>query len=321
MLLAAMLSTSDFSQLRAFVAVGEALSFSRAAAVLGVSPSALSQTVRGFEERVGLRLLNRTTRSVSLTEAGQALLQRVRPAVFDLDAAVKQAKQSRERPAGHVRVHAFRVAANLFLAPMLRPFADAYPDVVLDITSDDAVVDMVKGGYDAAIRVGEVIERDMIAVRLGPDLRQIVVASPDYLARHGTPADPGDLKRHRCIRWRWPGRATPYDWEFWDGERWFRVAVDGPLIVNSRDLERQAALAGVGLAFVVEQMAAPLIGEGRLVPLLQQWSAPFPGFFLCYPEQRQMAPALRAFINQVRGSTIAGTHQQEGGGSETEGAR
>ena len=307
MLSDAMLSASDFGQLRAFIAVGEALSFSRAAAVLGVSPSALSQMVRGFEERVGLRLLNRTTRSVSLTEAGEVLLQRVRPAVFDLNAAVDQAKQSRERPAGRVRVHAFRVAANLFLAPMLRSFADAYPDIVLDITLDDAVVDTVKGGFDVAIRVGEVIERDMIAVRLGPDLRQIVVASPDYLARHGAPVDPADLRQHRCIRWQWPGRATPYNWEFWDGERWFDFAVDGPLIVNSRDLERQAAVAGVGLAFVVEQMVAPLIAEGRLVALLEKWSAPFPGFFLCYPEQRQMAPALRAFIDQVRGSIVAGT--------------
>ena len=303
-----MLSSTDFGQLRAFVAVGEELSFSRAAATLGVSPSALSQTVRGFEERVGLRLLNRTTRSVSLTAAGAALLQRVRPAVVDLGAAVEQARRSRERPAGLVRVHAFRVAAGLFLAPMLRSFNDAYPDVVLDVTLDDAVVDMVKGGYDAAIRVGEVIERDMVAVRLGPDLRQVVVASPDYLARHGAPASPRDLHAHPCIRWQWPGHATPYNWEFWQDGRWFDVAVGGPLIVNSRDLERQAALEGVGLAFVVEQIVAPLIAEGRLVPLLRQWSAPFPGFFLCYPEQRQMAPALRAFIDQVR---AAAGHQSK----------
>lgn len=300
-----MLSTSDFGQLRAFVAVGEQLSFSRAAATLGVSPSALSQMVRGFEERVGLRLLNRTTRSVSLTLAGETLLQRVRPAVADLGTAVEQVRQSRERPAGRVRVHAFRVAADLFLTPMLRSFADAYPDVLLDVTLDDTVVDMVSGGYDSAIRVGEVIERDLVAVRLGPELRQIVVASPDYLARHGAPASPGDLKDHRCIRWQWPGRATPYNWEFCHNGRWFDVAVDGPLIVNSRDLERQAALAGVGLAFVVEQRVASLVVEGLLVPLLEQWSAPFPGFFLCYPEKRQMAPALRAFIDQVRLAAVA----------------
>ena len=302
-----MISTSDFGQLRAFVAVGEELSFSRAAAVLGVSPSALSQTVRGFEERVGMRLLNRTTRSVSLTAAGEALLQRARPAVVDLGAAIDQLRRSSARPAGLVRVHAFRVAAGLFLEPMLRSFNDVYPDVVLDITLDDTVVNMVASGYDAAIRVGEVIERDMIAVRIGPELRQIVVASPDYLERHGAPQSPSDLQAHSCIRWRWPGHATPYNWEFWEDGRWFDVAVDGPLIVNSRDLERQAALAGVGLAFVVEQMVAPLVADGKLVPLLQQWSIPFPGFFLCYPEQRQMAPALRAFIDQVRaGAAIRG---------------
>ena len=301
-----MLSSSAFGQLRAFVAVGEELSFSRAAAALGVSPSALSQMVRGLEERVGLRLLNRTTRSVSLTPAGETLMRRARPSVLDLGAAVEQVRQSRERPAGRVRVHAFRAAGDLFLAPMFRSFSDAYPDIVLDVTLDDTVVDMVDGGYDAAIRVGEVIERDMIAVRLGPDLRQIVVASPDYLVRHGAPTHPGDLKHHRCIRWHWPGRATPYNWEFWEDGRWFDVAVDGPLIVNSRDLERQAALAGVGLAFVVEQIAAPLIRAGRLVPLLRQWSAGFAGFFLCYPEQRQMAPALRAFIDQVRAVAMDG---------------
>ena len=295
-----MISTADFGQLRAFVAVGEALSFSRAAATLGVSASALSQMVRGFEERVGMRLLNRTTRRVSLTAAGETLLERVRPAVADLGAAVEQIRTSRERPAGLVRVHAFRVAAELFLEPMIRPFNDAYPDVTLDITLDDAVVDMVAGRYDAAIRIGEVIERDMIAVRLGPELRQIVVASPDYLARHGAPASPHDLRAHQCIRWRWPGHAAAYSWEFWESGRWFDVAVDGPLIVNSRDLEWQAALAGVGLAFVVERKVATLIDAGRLIPLLQQWTAPFPGFFLCYPEQRQMAPALRAFINHVR---------------------
>ena len=230
-----MLSTSDFGQLRAFVAVGEELSFSRAAASLGVSASALSQMVRGFEERVGLRLLNRTTRSVSLTEAGETLLQRVRPAVVDLGAAVEQVRQSRERPAGRLRVHCFRVAASLFLMPMLRSFTDIYPDIVLDITLDDAVVDMVRGGYDAAIRVGEVIERDMIAVRLGLifvrwSLPRLITWDATVRRPIHRTLGPQDLKHHRCIRWHWPGHATTHDWEFWDGERWFDVAVDGSLM-------------------------------------------------------------------------------------------
>jgi DNA-binding transcriptional LysR family regulator len=295
-----LLSGSDYNQLRAFVAVGEHLSFSRAAAVLGVSPSALSQLVRGFEERVGLRLLNRTTRSVALTEAGETLFQRVRPAVLELGAAIGQVRRTRERPSGTVRVHAFRSAAETYLDPILPGFAESYPDVVLDITLDDEVVDVVAGGFDAAIRIGEVIERDLIAVRLGPDLRQIAVASPDYLAKHGRPEHPRDLVNHRCVRWRWSGYTTPYAWEFFEKERWFSVAVGGPLIVSDKQMALRATLQGVGIGFPVEDTVANHISGGRLVPLLQEWSAPFPGMFLCYPQQRQMAPALRAFIDAVR---------------------
>src|SRR5215813_12102582 len=179
------LSTADFGQLRAFVAVADALNFTRAAERLGVSSSALSQMVRGLEERVGVRLLHRNTRSVSLTEAGDRLFQRVRPAVQELAAALGETSELRERPAGVVRIHCFRAAADLLLRPLLRPFHDAYPDVILDLTLDDEVVDIVAGGYDAGIRLGEVIEQDMVAIKLGPDLRQFVVASPSYLARYG----------------------------------------------------------------------------------------------------------------------------------------
>ncbi|GAB2178514.1 LysR family transcriptional regulator [Dongia sp. agr-C8] len=299
-----LLSGSDYNQLRAFVAVGEHLSFSRAAAVLGVSPSALSQLVRGFEERVGIRLLNRTTRSVALTEAGETLFQRVRPAVSELGAAIGQVRRSRERPAGTVRVLAFRSAAEIYLEPILPAFAERYPDVVLDITLDDEVVDVVAGGFDAALRIGEVIERDLIAVRLGPDLKQIAVATPDYIARHGKPEHPRDLVNHCCIRWRWSGHTTPYAWEFFEKGSWFSVTVDGPLIVNDKALALRATLQGIGIGFPVENTVADHIAAGRLVPLLEEWSAPFPGMFLCYPQQRQMAPALRAFIDAVRGGRL-----------------
>jgi DNA-binding transcriptional LysR family regulator len=298
-----LLSGSDYNQLRAFVAVGEHLSFSRAAEVLGVSPSALSQMVRGLEERVGVRLLNRTTRSVALTEAGANLFQRVRPAVSELGAAIGQVRRVRERPSGTVRVHAFRSAAETYLDPILRDFAERFPDVVLDITLDDAVVDVVAGGFDAALRIGEVIERDMIAVRLGPDLRQIAVASPDYLAKQGRPEHPRDLVNHRCIRWRWSGHKTPYAWEFFEKDGWFSVTVDGPLIVSDKEMALRATLQGIGIGFPVEDTVAGHIAAGRLVPLLQEWSAPFPGMFLCYPQQRQMAPALRAFIDALRHGT------------------
>jgi DNA-binding transcriptional LysR family regulator len=180
-----------------------------------------------------------------------------------------------------------------------------YPDVVLDITLDDEVVDVVAGRYDAAIRIGEVIEKDMVAIRLGPDLRQIAVASPDYLARRGVPQHPRDLLSHQCIGWRWPGHERPYKWEFLENGQWFEVAVEGPIIANSKELCVQAAIDGVGIAFPTEQLCASHIAAGRLAPLLEAWSAPFPGFHLCFPAQRQMAPPLRAFIDAVRANAAS----------------
>ncbi len=290
-----MLSANEFTQLRAFIAIAETLSFTRAAARLSVSPSALSQVVRALEARVGTQLLNRTTRSVSLTEAGDALLARARPAAMELDAALSQAGQKPDQPAGLVRVHCFRRAASLFVAPMLQAFSIAYPSVILDITSDDLVTD----GYDAAIRIGEVIEQDMVVVRLGPDMRQTVVAAPAYLAHHGAPATPRDLERHRCIRWRWPGRSEPEPWEFRENGRRFAVPVTGPLIVSDRDLETQAAVDGVGLVCTAAERVASQVSSGQLVPVLDRWAVPFPGYFLCYPRQRHMMPALRVFIDHL----------------------
>lgn len=298
-----LISAGDFGQLRAFVAVAEVLNFTRAADKLGVSSSALSQLVRALEERVGVRLLHRNTRSVSLTEAGEQLFQRVKPAVAELAAALGQTSHLGKQPAGVVRVHCFRTAAERFVQPILRSFHETYPDVILDITIDDEVVDVVAGRFDAAIRIGEVIEQDMVAIKLGPDLRQIAVASPEYLARRGRPEHPRDLLSHECIGWRWPGHETPYKWEFVDNGQWFEVAVRGPIIANSKEFCLQAALAGVGIAFPTDQLSAAHIAAGRLVPLLEAWSAPFPGFYLCYPAQRQMAPPLRAFIDAVRSSS------------------
>ncbi len=300
-----LLSAGDFNQLRAFVAVAGSLNFSRAAENLGVSSSALSQMVRALEERVGVSLFNRTTRSVSLTEAGARLFERVQPAVEELAEALGETRERRAHPAGIVRMHCFRAAADLYLTPILRDFSDAYPQVVLDVTLDDAVVDIVAEGYDVAIRLGEVIDKDLIAVKLGPDLRQTAVASPDYLARHGTPAHPRELLAHRCIGWRWPGQKTPYKWEFMENGKWFEVAIDGPLISNLKDFGVQAAVDGVGVAFASQQLIAPHIAEGRLVALLETWSAPFPGYYLCYPAQRQMAPPLRAVIDTIRGGPLA----------------
>lgn len=293
------LLSADYQQLRGFVAVAHALSFSRAAGAMGVSPSALSQLVRGLEERLGTRLLNRTTRSVSLTEAGAALLARTGPALAELGEAMLQARAGREGIAGRVRVHASRFAGELHVLPILARFGRDYPDVVLDVSLDDTVIDIVAGGYDVAIRIGELVERDMVAVALGKEMRQLAVATPDYVAAHGVPEHPRDLLRHRCIRWRWPGNAAPYHWEFWE-EGWFQVAVDGPLILDDKQACLEAALQGAGIAFAIEPKVREHIAAVRLVPMLERWSAPFPGHYLCYPQQRHMAPAVRAFIDAVR---------------------
>lgn len=301
-----MIHPSEFGALRAFVAVAEQLSFSRAAESLGLSPSALSQTVRGLEERLGRRLLNRTTRSVSLTEAGAALLADVGGALTTLADAFNSARAESGEPSGTLRLHCFHAAAELFVAPILHDFTRAYQKIVLDLTIDDTVIDLVAEGYDAAIRIGEVIERDMVAIPLGGDIRQIAVASPVYLAEHGAPTTPKDLLAHRCIRWRWPGQSTPYAWEFHEGGRWFAVSVDGPVISSSRSFTLDAALAGVGIAFLKEGSVAAHLADGRLVALLEDWSAPFPGFCLCYPRQSHMSPALRVLVDALENSLIAG---------------
>jgi DNA-binding transcriptional LysR family regulator len=291
---------SDYSQLRAFIAVAEALSFSRAAEALGITPSALSQTIRGLEESIGIQLLNRTTRSVSLTAAGENLFHRVKPAISELGEAVAKARLARERPAGTVRVHAFRSGAARYIEPMLPDFLRSHPEIVIDIALDDEAVNVVAAGFDVSLRIGEVIEQDMIAVRIGPEMRQIAVASPGYIEKYGAPDHPRELLGHRCIRWRWPGQLQPYAWEFFEAGRWFGVTVDGPLIVNDKELARRAAVNGIGIAFCTEEVVAGDLAAGRLVPLLEAWSEPFPGYFLCYPRQRQMAPALRAFIDAIR---------------------
>lgn len=292
------------NDLRAFVAVAEQGSFSKAAEQLGLSPSSLSQIIRSFEERLGVRLLHRTTRSVALTEAGERLLLRIRPALAELDAALADVGQFRENPAGIVRVRCLRHAFRRHVAPILADFHRAYPDIKLDILIDDTITDLVAGGFDVGFTLGEVIEKDMVGVRLGGDMRQIAVASPDYVARHGRPETPKDLLQHKCLRWRWPGRVMPYNWEFFADGSWFEVEVDGPLILSEHMMVIDAALEGMGIAFWVEQELRPLIDAGRLVSLLEDFSAPFPGFYICYPQQRQMAPALRAFIDFVKAHAV-----------------
>jgi DNA-binding transcriptional LysR family regulator len=290
---------SDYAELRAFAAIAEHGSFARAAAQLAVSPSALSQTIRGLETRLGVRLLNRTTRSVAPTEAGTRLLARLQPALADLDGAVADLAAARGRPSGTLRINSTRIAALHHLAPAVGPFLKAYPEITLDIVIDDRLVDIVGSRFDAGIRLGEKVEKDMVAVRIGGDLRMLVVGSPDYVEAHGRPKTPRDLQSHRCINFRWPTDGSFYRWEFERGNEEIEALVSGPLIVNDPELALAGALDGVGLAYLFEHTVGPHLAAGRLVHVLKEWSPPFPGFYLYYPGRRQMPPPLRAFIDFV----------------------
>lgn len=295
------LSSNDLAHLRAFLAVAERLSFSQAAGALGIKPSALSHSIRALEERLGVQLFNRTTRSVALTPAGQALVARLGPAMQAIGGALSEVRRIADRPSGTIRLIATRVAARLQVAPVLARLADVAPDVVLDLTVTDAINDFVADGFDAALRPGEVIDQDLVSVRIGPDHRQIAVASPAYLEKYGRPVTPNDLLKHRCIRWRWQGRETPYAWEFWNDGNWFEVAVDGPLIVDDRDIAIAAALSDVGIAFATEGEVENHLASGHLEAVLIDWTETFPGYHICYPKQYQMLPALRALIDVLRG--------------------
>ncbi len=290
----------DVAELQAFLAVAQELSFRRGAARLRLSPSAVSQSVRQLEARLGTRLLNRTTRSVSLTQAGQDLLTRLAPAFAEIAGAVEAAAQVRDRPSGTIRLNLPRLVAPLVLLPALARFALTYPEVHLDVVVDDGLVDIVAGGFDAGIRPGERVHRDMVAVRLTPPLRLAVVAAPSYLARAPAPATPDDLRVHACINYRWSGSGAVYAWDFAKDGRRFEVAVDGPLTFNDTDLIVAAALDGVGLACLLEERVAAHLRSGELVEVLHNWAADVPGFFIYYPSRRDMRPALRVLIDALR---------------------
>jgi DNA-binding transcriptional LysR family regulator len=289
--------SGDFAALTAFAAVVEHGSFVRAAAHLGVSPSALSQTIRQLEERLRVRLLNRTTRSVAPTPAGARLHQRLAPTFQELDSAVAEAVASMDRPAGLLRINLPRTAAVSVIGPRLGRFHRNNPDVVLELVVQDSLTDIVAARFDAGIRLGERLEKDMVAVRLTDDLQMMAVASPDYVARHGAPESPADLHRHACLNWRWPTDGSLYRWEFEHGGAEFEVAVEGPLITTDPELLLQAALQGVGIAYTFDERLDGWIREGRLVRVLQAYSPIFPGLRLYYPHRRHPAPALRAFID------------------------
>jgi DNA-binding transcriptional LysR family regulator len=290
-------STND---LAAFITVARERSFTRAAAKLGVSPSALSHTIRGLEERLGLRLLTRTTRSVTPTEAGERLLSSVGPRLDEIDAELAALSQLRDRPAGHIRVTADEHSVRTVLWPALRRFLPDYPDIHVEIVADYQLVDIAAEGFDAGIRLGDIVAKDMVAVRVGPDMRMIAVAAPAYLARRPAPRTPQELTAHNCINLRLPTLGGLYAWEFGKDGRELRVRVDGQLVFNSIVSILDAVLDGFGIGFVMEDQARPYLQSGDLVELLPDWSPPFAGYHLYYPSRRQPTPAFALFVEALR---------------------
>lgn len=290
------------SQLAVLATVAQCGSFRGAAKELAIAPSAVSHAVSSLEARLGVRLLARSTRSVAPTEEGAQLLERLRPALSEIDLALESAIEARDRPAGNLRLTVPRTAAHLALTPRLGAFAAAYPDIVLEIVIDDRFTDVVEGGFDAGVRLGESLQRDMIAVRIGPNLRGAVVGTPSYFETRPRPQHPRDLAAHRCIRFRFSSGII-YRWEFEKNGEEIEIPVQGPLILDEDHLIANAAVDGAGLAFVFEDYVRDPLAAGKLVRVLEDWCPPFDGFFVYYPSRRQMRPALRAFVDFFKVST------------------
>ena len=292
--------STDLSGLNVFLAVAEAGSFRLAGERLGVTRPAVSQALRRLEDSLGIALVQRTTRSVRLTEAGERLRDKTTPALADIDAAFAAARDRDAAPGGRLRIAVSSIAEWFLSGPLFATFNDAYPQVALDITVTDAEFDIVAGGFDAGVRLGEVIEQDMIAVRASGDQRQLVVASPAYIERCGVPRHPRELVDHRCIGWRPAPDVAPYRWDFEEDGRRFDVALDPQLSTNDMRVMVNTALAGGGLTLGLDETFRPYLDQGALVAVLEPFCPPFAGFYLYFPDRRNLAPKLRAFVDHVR---------------------
>jgi DNA-binding transcriptional LysR family regulator len=288
-----------FAEMSAFAEVAAQKSFAKAAAQLGVSRSSLSETIRGIEDRLGVRLLNRTTRSVAPTEAGERLLARLAPLLGDFKDALDSVNEFRSSPTGLLRLTVPPPAAKLLMEPLLARFLAAHPKITLEVSADGTLRDIVRERFDAGIRIGARIDRDMIAMAVGGDLPSVVVASPGYLKTRPKPAKPPDLQAHNCIRIRFPSGAFKA-WTFEKAGRKVEVDVDGTLIVNEEPLQRRAAVDGIGIAYTLAEFVEPDLREGRLVRLLEDWTPRLPGFYLYYPSRRQIPAPLQAFIDFLK---------------------
>jgi DNA-binding transcriptional LysR family regulator len=290
----------ELGDLVAFLTVAEERSFTRAAAQLGTSQSSLSHTVRRLEERMGVRLLTRTTRNVVPTEAGEQLMETLRPAFDDIRGRIDALSAMRQQPGGTVRITSSRHAAETILMPAVKRLMANYPDLNVEISIEQRFVDLVAERYDAGVRLGESIEKDMIAVRIGPELRMIVAGSPDYLVRNGKPDTPHDLTRHNCINLRLPTLGGLYAWEFERDGRPLNVRVEGQFICNDVPMIIDAALDGLGLTCLPDDHLGPLVQEGKLVSVLDDWCASFPGYHLYYPSRRLASPAFALLVEALR---------------------
>lgn len=290
----------NFNDLVAFLTVAREQSFTKAAIKLGVTQSALSQTVRNLEERLGLRLLTRTTRSVSATEAGERLLRTLGPRFEEIQIELAALSEMRDRPAGTIRITAGEHAAIAVLAPALERFLPGNPDVNVEIIVDYGLTDIVAERYDAGVRLGEQVAKDMIAVRISPEMRMAVVGSPSYFERHSRPETPQDLTDHNCINMRLPTHGNLFAWEFEKDGRELRVRVEGQLVFNNIAMRLDAALRGLGLAYMPEDQVEAYVGEGRLVRVLMDWCEPFPGYHLYYPHRRHPSQAFALVVDALR---------------------
>lgn len=290
----------NFNDLISFLMVARERSFTKAAAKLGVSQSALSHSIRGLEERLELRLLTRTTRSVAPTQAGERLANSLEPRFAEIEHELDALSEMRARPAGNIRITAGEHAVDSVLWPVLKSFLAEYPDINVEITVDNALTDIVAGRFDAGIRLGEQVAKDMVAVRIGPDMSMATVGSPSYLAKYGVPTTPADLQNHRCINMRLPTMGGLYAWEFEKEGRQLKVRVDGQLTFNSLRQRIDAATIGFGLIFVPEDSVSAEIANGSLVRVLTEWCEPFPGYYLYYPSRRQHTTAFSLLIEALR---------------------
>ena len=293
------LTRSDLGDLNQFRCIAEAGGFRKAAKELDMNPSALSHAMRGLEERTGVRLFNRTNRSVTLTPAGEDLLKEVQTGFAAIASGLEALNHYRDRPAGHLRLNVPTDAARLVLAPILSDYTRTYPDVRLELVIEDRMVDIVKDGFDAGIRYGDAVPQDMIAIPLGPELNWIMVASPDYLETFGSPEKPSDLQAHRCIGMRM-GNGALYHWELERDEEAILLNINWHLITNETNVIVQLAQTGAGIAYVLEARVKEQLASGQLVQVLPEWSSMGPAFFLYYPSRRQLPEALRALIDMAK---------------------